>query len=135
MTAGDPLNGSQTDAGSLKVLVRMQSSEGSEELFNVCHVEARAVVLNIVCGDAPVDFTSELDPGLGFLTGELPGVSQQVPQERPQKLRISLRRQSVHSDEIHHPVRVVRAKLSHHLVCQPRQVNGFSSWFSSRQSC
>src|SRR5690554_5585465 len=78
----DAPEGSQADAGALVVLGGVQAREGREQLARVLHVEADAVVAHVITRLALALRPAKLDPGVGRVLRELPGVVQHVEQRR-----------------------------------------------------
>src|ERR1700722_3250488 len=74
VTTNNALNSSQSDPRPFIVIIGMKASEGSEELSHMGDIEAGAIVTHIVVRDATNIFTTEFDPRLKFLLGELPSV-------------------------------------------------------------
>src|SRR5437762_10641421 len=125
MATDDPLHGRETDAGSFKLLVRVEPPEWSEELAHVGHVEPGTIVAHVVRGDAVLFLATELDPRRSPRAGKLPGVPKQVLQECLQELWIALRDKSVRNHDFDLAARLVRSKLLRHTLSQLRQVHGF----------
>ena len=81
-----PAHRRQADAGALEFRVGMQALEHAEQLADVAHVEAGAVVAHAQdhragVGGACADF----DDGLLDLGGELDGIGEQVDQHQAQE--------------------------------------------------
>src|SRR5918911_2704180 len=104
----------------------MQPLEGAEELVRVGHLEARPVVAHVVDRDAApareLLVQAELYPGLGLLTGKLPGVADQVLQSHPEELRVSPGLEPRLGRELHLPLRSGLPHLLGHLFGQRAQV-------------
>src|SRR3569832_1859509 len=84
----DPLHGGQTDARAFALAGRVPPLEGAEQLVGVGHVEPRAVVAHKKDRLGIALLRGDLQPRVGALGGELPGVADQVLQHRLHERRI-----------------------------------------------
>ena len=73
--SGEALCGRQADARARELRLGVQALEGIEELPNIGHLEARAVVAHEVRRLAIAVVRTELDPGRIAGAGEFPGVA------------------------------------------------------------
>src|SRR5690606_8517757 len=90
----------QSDAGPRELLRRMQSLEDPEDLVDVAHVEACAVVLHEVRDLATLVRGADLDPRPVGVGAELDGVGQQVDEELLDEVRITVSGRQVADDEL-----------------------------------
>src|ERR1700722_7093963 len=98
----------QADAGAGKLAGRVQPLERSEQLVHVLGVETGAVVPHVTAdGGVPGRPGAELDRRCVPARGELPGVAQQVLQDRADEPTVGLRQRWTPDDEIDVAVRLV----------------------------
>src|SRR3989442_1147608 len=93
MTANDPLHGGKSDAGPRELVIGVEALEGAEQLVRVGRIKSRPVIPDktgylafLGLGEAKLDF------GIDAVASEFPRVADQVVQDRPQQLRIAVRR-------------------------------------------
>src|SRR2546425_1191465 len=85
----DTLHRRQADPCAFELFRAVEPLERAEQLLGVGHVEARAVVPYEVGGRAVLLGNAELDPGGAALSGELPGVAEQVFEHDAQERGVS----------------------------------------------
>src|SRR5258708_39898255 len=90
----DALHRRQSHARSLELVGRVQALKGREKLVRMRHVEAGAVVADVVAVFCAALHLPDLDVGGGALAGEFPGVREQVLEydlhEREVRIRANL---------------------------------------------
>jgi hypothetical protein len=84
----DPLDGGESDPGAGELRGGVESLEGSEELVSVRHVEADAVVANVIHEAIALPPSAELDSRRRLSARELPGIPEQVFEQDAQKVRV-----------------------------------------------
>src|SRR5690349_727147 len=102
----DALHRGQANSGSLKLLLGMQALEGCEQLVDVSHVEADAVVAHVVGSFAVLLRAAELNQRLRIAGAEFPRVLQQVLQRYSQQAAVAMPLQSAGHMEPYPPFRI-----------------------------
>lgn len=76
MALNNSFHNCEANAGSLEVLLRMQSLKRLEQLVNIGHVEPSTVVAHIKNRFVVVGGLSELDARLLMIAGEFPRIAE-----------------------------------------------------------
>ena len=116
VAADDALDGGEADAGSGELGGGVEALEGGEQLVGEGHVEAGAVVADVVDGGAAGLLAAELDARGGLVAGELPGVAEEVVEEEAEEVGVALDDEVAGGEEVDGAAGVAGTELLDDLV-------------------
>ena len=111
MALDDALHGREPDPGPRELVGGVESLERSEQLARERHVEAGAVVAQEEGARAvALLYRPELDPGDRRAARELPGVAEEVLDQRAREDRVELRGEAILDDNLDGTIGIGRGR-------------------------
>ena len=106
VTVDDAPDGRKSDAHALELARRVQTLKSAEQLFDVLHVEAGAIITHVVDGSAIGLSNPELDAGVLVFARVFPGVPEEILECDAHERGIGIGRDPGSDDELGLPIRL-----------------------------
>src|SRR5690349_18540793 len=107
MAMNNSSNSRQTNSCTRKLFHLMESLKNPKEFFYILHVKTGSIIPNIVDQFIPFSFQAKFNGCNILFSGELPSIAQQIIQQHPQKILITVYHNIIHNFHFYMALRIL----------------------------